>query len=95
MSWWMNPRVVRHNIKGLPKDPLAISFSEQIEVWRKIRDWKSHPDTQTTWVSLKRKSLTRALAEFKDLYRPTEFFADFGKNDDSVQIFYRAAEPKG
>lgn len=91
----MNPRIVRHNIKGIPKNPLRLSFSDQIEVWKKIRDWKSHPNTKTEWLSQKRRSLATALAEFKALYRPSEFFADFGKNDDSFQIFYRTAQPKG
>lgn len=95
MGWWMNPRVVRHNIKGLPKKMIFQSWAEESRVNKKIREWKDHPETKIEWLDKKRRSSASALAEFKALYQPSEFFADFGKNDDSIKIFYRTAQPKG
>ncbi|WP_138437930.1 hypothetical protein [Marinobacter shengliensis] len=86
----MNPKVIKTNVKGLK--PLCndnLPFGRKIDIFRALKEWRQDPQTKSAWLSQKRKSFATALREFKDLYDAKEYFAEFGKNDDSFQIFYR------
>lgn len=87
----MNPRVVKTNVKAFEalKDQSDSGFGRRIEVSRKLEEWKADPRTRSTHISQKQKSVAQAIREFKDLYEVEEFFAAFGKNDDSFEVFYR------
>ncbi len=86
----MNPKMIKTNIKAfktLASDTMP--FGRKIEIFRELKTWKQDAQTKSVWVSQKRKSLAGALREFRDLYSAKEFFAEFGKNDDTFEIFYR------
>lgn len=59
----------------------------------KLREFKGHPDTKKTWLSIKRKSVSAAFKEFKDLYKPKQFFAMFNNEsyckDDTFPVYYK------
>jgi hypothetical protein len=90
-----NRTVIRHNLKTIPpaKDFLALregnGFGRYIEHARTLTDWKKDPRTKSTWFSQKRRSAASAIKEFRGCYEPTEYYAEFGENDDTFQIFYR------
>ncbi len=86
----MNPRITKTNIKAfIPLTNDKLPFGRKIDVYRELKAWKQDAQTKSTWISQKRKSLATALREFRDLYSPKEFYAEFGKNDDSFEVFYR------
>ena len=86
----MNPQITKTNVKAFKVlSDNKTSFSQQLEASRALKDWKASPETKSKWLSQKRKSLTTALTEFRDLYGAREYYARFGKNDDSFEIFYR------
>lgn len=64
-------------------------FGRQIEPLKKIEAFTTDPTTQSLWLSAKRKSFRSAMAEFKRLYRPTQFYARHRPEDDSFQVFYK------
>ena len=73
------------------KQYAALPFGRRIEVDRKIADWKK--SAESTWLSQKRKSATKAISEFKDLYEPEEWFCKYmalpDRRDDTFEMFYR------
>ncbi len=83
-------------IDGLPKDTAynAMPFGRQIEYRHAIEAFKA--SAQKTWVSSKRKSTASALAEFKRLYKPTQYFFvnhdGPGYHDDSFEVWYKTAD---
>lgn len=87
----MNPRVIKTNIKELKglEDQSDSGFGRRIPLFRKLEEWKKDPRTRSTHVSQKRQSLAKALKEFRELYDVSEFYADFGKNDDTFKVFFR------
>lgn len=90
----MNPTLIKHNIKKLPKEKELLDirknhFGRYIEIARTLKAWVEDPATQSTHVSQKRKTLAQALKEFRDLYGAKEYYAMFGKNDDSFKVYYR------
>lgn len=86
----MNPKMIKTNIKAFkPLESDKMPFGRKIEVFHVLKAWRQDAQTKSVWVSQKRKSLAAALREFRDLYSAKEFFAEFGKNDDSFEIFYR------
>lgn len=68
-----------------------LPFGRQIEYLRKIDDWKK--TAKKIHISQKCRSTAKALKEFKDLYRPSEyFFVDretANYRDDSIEIWYK------
>lgn len=90
---FMNPRMLRHNIASLPKAAELLKMQENhfgryIDESKKIKAWKAQPGIKKTRISQKRSTLAKAIKEFKDLYDVNEFYASFGKNDDSFEVFY-------
>lgn len=89
----MNPRMLRHNIKTLPKASEILrmkehNFGRYIDVSKDISDWMEQPNIKKTYVSKKRQTVANALKEFKELYNVKEFYASFGKYDDSFEVLY-------
>ena len=72
----LNPLVIKHNLKFLPPA-------------KKIVAMMRGDNYNSSWVSQKRCALATALKEFRELYDVTEFYASFGKNDDTFKIYYR------
>lgn len=68
-----------------------LPFGLQIDYLKKIEDWKKQ--AKSIYISQKSRSTAKAIKEFKDLYRPTEyFFVDrqtANYRDDSIEIWYR------
>jgi hypothetical protein len=86
----MNPKIIKTNVKSFkPLCTDKLPFGRKIDLFRELKAWRQDPQTKSTWLSQKRKSFATALKEAKDLYGVREYFAEFGKNDDSFQIFYR------
>lgn len=86
----LNPRITKTNIKQFkPLEKPNLGFGQKMDIARELKVWKQHPDTRSTWASQKRKSLTAALKEVRDLYDAKQYYAELGKNDDSFQVFYR------
>lgn len=84
----------RFNLPSLQlkeKDFNILPFGRQIEYFKKIEEWKKA--AKRIHISQKRCSTAKALKEFKDLYRPTEyFFVDnqtANYKDDSIEIWYK------
>lgn len=88
---FMNPRVIKTNIKAFKELEYQSDsgFGRRIPVYKQLKEWRSDSRTRSTYISQKRKSLATTLREFKDLYEVDEFFAEFGKNDDTFEVFYR------
>lgn len=86
----LNPRITKTNIKQFkPLTSDSMPFGRKIEIFKALKEWKQSPETKSTWVSQKRKSLASALKEVRDLYDAKEYYAELGKNDDSFEVFYR------
>lgn len=72
------------------KDFNALPFGRQMEYFRKIDTFKS--SAKSTHISQKRQSFSKALKEFKDLYKPAAYYCRVktGSNwhDDSIEIWY-------
>jgi len=95
----LNPTVIHHCVKSFPKPKELIvtvgphgRFTDLVEFRRKLKSWKEDPATKSTWFSQKGRTQAAAIREFKDLYQPIEFYAEFGKNDDSFEIFFRETQ---
>jgi len=89
-----NPYTVLHNVKGFTRAKDMSFDGIHMDEWKKVDEWKKHPDTKSTWISQKRRSLSKALKEFRDLNDVTEFFMKFPNQtefyrDDVLEIFYR------
>lgn len=96
----LNPPVIKHNVKGFPKADDILAWNGPIQHPRsnlgrlmdfekKLKAWKEDPATKSTYVSQKGTTVAKALKEFRDLYTVKEYFAKFGKYDDSFVVFYR------
>jgi len=86
----MNPKVIKTNVKSfkvLSDD--KVPFGRKIDTMHALKAWKQSGETRSAWISQKRRSLAAALREFRDLYQAKEYYAEFGKNDDTFEIFYR------
>lgn len=68
-----------------------LPWGRQVEYLQKIETWKQY--SKKIHISQKSRSTAKAIKEFKDLYRPTEyFFVDretANYRDDSIEIWYR------
>jgi hypothetical protein len=90
----MMKKVIVHNLKSIPKDAAIYwnnngsGFSKQLEIRKAITAFCEQPCVKKVWLSRKRKSTTSALKEFKDIYRPQNFFSQFMDGDDSFEVFY-------
>ena len=82
---------MNYAVKLIDVDPLYYqkSFGQQIEPLKKINAFINDPATQSVWLSAKRKSFRTAMAEFKRLYKPTQFYTRHRPEDDSFQVFYK------
>ena len=86
---------IKHNIKGLPKQAelKSMTFGRYIDEAKKIKAFIADEKTKSVGLSIKRQSVAKAFAEFKDLYEPAVFFARFhnGKNikDDVFTVYYQ------
>lgn len=94
----MNPLIIKHNIKALPTPTEILRMKEHhfgryIDFSKQLKDWRSQPCVKRTTISQKRKSLTAAISEFRDLYNVKEYYASFGKNDDSFEVYYIEKAP--
>lgn len=90
----MMKKVIVHNLKSIPKDASIYwnnngsVFPKQLEIRKAITAFCEQPGIKIVWLSRKRKSTTSALKEFKDLYRPQNYFSQFMDGDDSFEVFY-------
>ncbi len=69
-----------------------LPFGRQLEFAKKIEEFKA--SAKTVHISQKRRSHASAWKEFKELYNPTEWFAQYEDSsnvrDDSFQIWYKS-----
>ena len=90
----MMKKVIVHNLKSIPKDAAIYlnnngsGFSKQLEIRKAITAFCEQPGIKKVWLSRKRKSTTSAMKEFKDLYRPQNYFSQFMDGDDSFEVFF-------
>ena len=90
----MIKKVIVHNLKSIPKDAAiywnnsGAGFSKQLEIRKAITAFYEQPGIKKVWLSRKRKSTTSALKEFKDIYRPQNYFSQFMDGDDSFEVFF-------
>lgn len=83
-----------YKINGLPKEKEfnQMPFGRKIEHFRAIDAFKA--GAKSVHISQKRRSTAAAIKEFKDLYKPTEYFYSehIGPDyrDDSIQIWYKS-----
>lgn len=77
-------------IIGVPDNYLNLSFGDKLPYRKKINDFVY--DAKTTEVSIKGRSAKAALKEFKDLYKPTQYYAKFHdsptQRDDVFTVKY-------
>lgn len=82
----------RFKIDGMPKDSAfnSMPFGRQMEYRGLISAFKAR--AKSVHISQKRKSTAAALADFKKLYQPHEYFlmdtSGPGYRDDSIQVWY-------
>ena len=78
------------NIKEFKGYTKINSSTKQGEIFKKIKEFKK--TAKSTYISIKRKSATKAIKEFKDLYDVKEYFGiynnDSFRKDDSFEIWY-------
>jgi len=81
-------------LNGIPKDFLNLPWGRQVEYHRIIRDFRE--TAKSVHVSIKHRTPAQALKEFKELYKPSEYYARFycsnDIRDDSVEVFYKESE---
>ncbi len=72
----------------------GMSFGQRLEYTRKIEEWKR--SAKSTHISQKRISSSKAISEFKSLYKPKEYYSSFYSKDsspnywdDTFEIFYK------
>jgi hypothetical protein len=88
-----NDPITKFKIKGLPKDSeyAALPFGRRIEYARAIEAFKA--SAQSTYLSQKRQSYTKAIREAIKLYGVTQYYCRFYCNanvkDDSFQFWYK------
>ena len=88
----MSTLLRKGKIAGLPKleDFHKIIFGRQIELFPKLNEFKER--AKHTWICQKRRSNAAAIREFKDLYRPKEWLAEYHDDpnyrDDGFQVWY-------
>ena len=83
----------KFKINGLgitDKEFNKLPFGRQVEFHKKIKEFKDR--AKSTHVSQKRRSHAAAWREFKELYSPEEYYAEYedgdSVRDDSFQVFY-------
>jgi hypothetical protein len=78
--------------RGIPseKEFNKLPFGRKIEFFKKIDEFKQN--AKRGHIDQKRRTLTKGKKEFKDLYRPKEFFfvddTKEGWKSDSLQVWY-------
>lgn len=83
----------KFKINGCPteKEFNSMVFGRQIEWFRKFEEFKQN--SKSTWISQKRISSAKAIAEAKKLLKPKEYFCQFNDSpdyrDDSFEFWYR------
>lgn len=83
-------------INSIPKHVSAsfngMSFGQQIEYFKKFKEFQNRNDVKTTHFDQKRKTFEKGLKEFRKLYNVTEFYCINRNNadwkDDSTEIWY-------
>lgn len=89
-----NKLIRKFKINGCPteKEFNSLSFGQQIDHLRKMREFQE--SSKHTWVSQKRISSTKAVAEAKKLFDAKEYYCQFHDSpdyrDDSFEFWYRA-----
>jgi len=87
-------KVIVHNLNTIPKDAAIYwnnngsGFSKQLDIRKEIKVFCEQPGIKRVWLSRKRKSTTAALCEFKNIYKPKNYFSQFMDGDDSFEMFY-------
>ena len=78
------------NIKEFKGYAQIKHLGRRSEIFKKIEEFKK--TAKSTYISIKRKSATKAIKEFKDLYEVKEYFGmyhnDSFRKDDSFEIWY-------
>jgi hypothetical protein len=92
----MNGTQYYYKIQGLPtaREFNAMPFGRQIDVRRAIEAFKFN--SQSTHIRAKGISFAKAMADFKALYKPSEYYAvdTFAPGvwkDDTIEVWYRPA----
>ena len=82
------------NVDGINNNFVSEPFGRQIDSLKKIEAFKK--SAKSTHISIKRTPIAKAFKEFKDLYKPIEFFGATKINDsfkdDSFKIWYTTSE---
>lgn len=88
------------NIEGLSgNDFFRKPFGRQLDDFKKIKEFKEHPDTKENWVGAKHKPTIISVKKWVKLYEATQFYARWKKDsdwykDDCIQIFYQTGGTK-
>lgn len=81
---------IKCKINGVSSDFSNLPFGRQIDYWKIIKSFQEK--AKSTWLSKKHRSHKAALAEFKKVYSPKEYFckinADKDYYDDSFEVWY-------
>lgn len=90
MSNFMNPTIVMTNIPEFKilAETSDKYFGRQIEASKKVKEWKEKTNVRSAWASQKRQSRSKAIKEIRELYGAKRYYARFGKNDDSFEVFF-------
>lgn len=82
------------NVDGINNNFVSEPFGRQIDSLKKIEAFKK--SAKSAYISIKRTPIAKAFKEFKDLYKPIEFFGATKINDsfkdDSFKIWYTTSE---
>ena len=83
------------NVPGVEKGFENRVWGQQLPSLHAICDFKK--TAKETWISVKRRSFTKAFKEFIDLYKPTAYYCDYidptdNYKDDTCKIYYKGAD---
>lgn len=82
------------NVDGVDSGYVSQPFGRQLDSIKKINEFKK--SAKSTHISIKRVPIAKAFKQFKDLYKPVEFFGSTKINDsfkdDSFQIWYTVSD---
>lgn len=86
----MTKTIKKFKVDGVPSNLEHMPFGRQIEFFRIIETFKQQ--AKSIFVDMKRRTPAKAIAEFKKLYEPKQFFCSYhdepNYRDDSFQMWY-------
>lgn len=87
----MSPKPIKKfKLNNVPDNMEHLPFGRQIEFLKIIEEFKNN--ARSTFIDMKRRSAKAAIAEFKKLYQPKQFFCSYHDSqnyrDDSFQVWF-------